>query len=338
LNPSPDFERVLKALLCQKPDRIPLGELIIDRSIMEEFIGRSVGARETGEDYDLNAEIDFWFRAGYDYIRIMPRYIFPKKSGRNPTPDEHVGLISSWRDFHDYPWPTIEDVDFSSLEQAPDLLPPGMGIITGTSGIFEDAWMIMGFENLCISLYDEPDLVKAVFNKVGSLLVEIFRRASNYPRVGALWVSDDLAYTSGPMLDPRFYRSWLFPWYRQMKAISLQHDMPFILHSDGLLWPIMTDLLDIGFNALHPIEPKVMDISEVKRRIGSRVCLIGNVGLDYPLARGTPDEVDLAVKELIQIAAPGGGFCLGSSNTVTNYVPFENYVAMIEACRKYGNY
>ena len=198
--------------------------------------------------------------------------------------------------------------------------------------------MIMGFENLCILLYDQPDLVEAVFNRVGSLLVEILRRASNYRRVGALWISDDLAYTSGPMINPRYYRSWLFPWYRQMKAIGAQHDLPFILHSDGLLWPIMNDLLDIGFNAIQPIEPKVMDIAEVKQRIGDRVCLIGNVGLDYPLARGTPDEVDQAVKELVQIAAPGGGFCLGSSNTVTDYVPLENFVAMIEACRQYGNY
>lgn len=338
MDPSPDFNRLRKALLCQKPDRIPLAELLIDRSIMEEFIGRSVGDHNTGEDYDLSAEIDFWFRAGYDYINIQPRYFFAKKSGRNLTPDEHIGLISSWEDFHRYPWPTIEDVDFSSLEQAPDFLPQGMGIIARTSGIFEDAWMIMGFENLCILLYDQPDLVGAVFNQVGSLLVEILRRASNYPRVGALWISDDLAYTSGPMINPRYYRSWLFPWYRQMKAIAAQHDLPFILHSDGLLWPIMNDLLDIGFNAIQPIEPKVMDIAQTKQRIGDRVCLIGNVGLDYPLARGTPDEVDRAVKELVHVAAPGGGFCLGSSNTVTNYVPFENFVAMIEACRKYGTY
>ena len=66
MEPSPDFDRLRKALLCRKPDRIPLAELLIDRSIMEAFIGRSVGDHNTGEDYDLSAEIDFWFQAGYD--------------------------------------------------------------------------------------------------------------------------------------------------------------------------------------------------------------------------------------------------------------------------------
>ena len=72
-------------------------------------------------------------------ISIFSRDIFLlKRVAGNPTPDEHIGLISSWEDFHHYPWPTIEDVDFSSLEQAPDILPQGMGIIARTSGIFQE--------------------------------------------------------------------------------------------------------------------------------------------------------------------------------------------------------
>lgn len=336
--PSPDFTRIATALRCQQPDRVPLAELWIDQKIMEAFLGRHIGSHDTGEDYDLAAEIDFWYQAGYDYIHIEPRYFFPKLSGRNPTPDEHSGWITSWDAFHTYPWPKIEDVDFTDLERSPHLLPAGMGIIAGTSGIFEETWMIMGFENMCVSLFDQPDLVAAVFEKVGQFLVEVFQKAASYPRVGAMWLSDDLAYTSGPMINPRYYRQWVFPWYRKMKAICDQKGLPFILHSDGQLWSVIDDLLRIGFNALQPLEPKVMDIREVKRTIGDRVCLIGNVGLDTPLSRGTPNEVDYAVRQLIKDVGPGGGFCLGSSNTITSYVPLENYVAMLEACFKYGRY
>jgi len=337
-HPAPNFERLRAALLCRQPDRVPLAELWVDQAVMEAFVGRPIGSHDTGDDYNLEAEIEFWYRAGYDYIHIEPRYFFPKKSGRCLTPDEHTGWIASWQDFNDYPWPTISEVDFSSLEEAPRYLQEGMGIIAGTSGIFEEAWMIMGFENLCLSIFEQPDLVGAVFERVTSLLVDIFERAACYPRVGALWISDDLAYTSGPMLNPRLYRRWVFPGYRKMKAICQAHDLPFLLHSDGMLWPVMDDLLEIGFNGLQPIEPKAMDIGEVKRRVGDRICLIGNVDLDYPLSRGTPDDVDRAVIEVIRMAAAGGGFCLGSSNTVTHYVPLDNYVAMLEACRKYGGY
>jgi uroporphyrinogen decarboxylase len=251
----PDFRRVQCALACGQPDRVPLGELWVDRKIMEEFINKPVGSHDTGEDYDLEAEIEFWYRAGYDYIHIEPRYFFPKKSGRLPTPDEHAGLITSWDEFAQYPWPSLDEVDFSALDIAPDLLPPGMAIIAGTSGIFEETWMVMGFETLCLAVYDQPDLVAAVFNRVGSFVVQIFERIVTYQRLGALWISDDLAYTSGPMLKPDNYRQWLFPWYRRLKMIADKRNLPLLLHSDGDLSLILPDLLEIGFNGLQPIEP-----------------------------------------------------------------------------------
>lgn len=334
----PDFTRMLKALRCKQPERVPLAELWVDRAIMEAFIGRHIGSHDTGEDYDLAAEIEFWYRAGYDYIHIEPRYFFPKKSGRQPAPDEHAGLITSWAEFHDYPWPSIDQVDFSDLERAADLLPDGMGVIAGTSGIFEESWMIMGFETLSFSLFEQPDLVAAVFQRVGSILLEIFERLVTFRRVGALWISDDLAYLSGPMLNPKVYARLLYPWYRQMKAVAIRCSLPLMLHSDGDLTMLLDDLLNIGFNALQPIEPNAMDIQALKKSIGSRVCLIGNVNLDYPLVRGKPDEVTQAVKELLRTAAAGGGYCLGSSNTIPAYVPIENYIAMIEAGRAYGKY
>jgi len=123
-----------------------------------------------------------------------------------------------------------------------------------------------------------------------------------------------------------------------MRAICQHRNLPLILHSDGNLWQVMDDLIEIGFDALHPIEPKAMDIQETKLAVGDRLCLIGNVELDYPLSRGKPSDVEDAVRYLIETVAPGGGYCLGSSNTITSYVPLENFVAMVEACFKYGYY
>ncbi len=338
LRPDPDFRRIQTALACAQPDRVPLAELWVDRTIMESFINKPIGSHDTGEDYDLQAEIEFWWSAGYDYIHIEPRYFFPKKSGRRATPDEHAGLITSWEEYEQYPWPTIADVDFSSLESAQDMLPPGMAIIAGTSGIFEDTWMIMGFETLCMAIHDQPDLVAAVFYRVGNLITKIFERIVTYRRVGALWISDDLAFTNGLIINPNVYRQLLFPLYRQIKKSALMKNLPLLLHSDGDLSMLLPELLEIGFNGLQPIEPKAMDIRALKESLGFRLCLIGNVELDFPLVRGKPDDINLAVKELIRDVAPGGGFCLGSSNTIPYYVPLENYVAMIEACRQYGTY
>lgn len=335
-SPDPDFSRLRKALFCQQPDRVPLAELWFDAPIKEAFIGRHIGNSFVDPDYDLAADIEFWYRAGYDYIHIEPRYLFPRRPGLEIP--EGSGTITSWAEFHEYPWPTIADVDFSYLQRAADLLPAGMGIISGTSGIFEATWMLMGLTTLSLALYDQPDLVTAVMTRVGELLLEVFRRAATYPRVGAMWLSDDIAYTEGLMLSPSFYRRELFPWYGQMGDICQQHDLPFLYHSDGDLRPVFADLEAVGFNALQPIEPKAMDIVEVKRAVGDRFCLIGNLDLGYTLTRGTPEEVTAEVRERIRTVGPGGGYCVGSSNTVTHYVPLENYVAMIEATRRYGVY
>ena len=334
--PDPDFNRLRTALYCRQPDRVPLAELWIDAPVKEALLGRHIGNSFVDPDYDVEADIDFMYGAGYDYVHVEPRYSFPMKPGLEVP--ENAGTVVNWADFADYRWPTIADVDFRWLDRAIKYLPSGMGIITGTSGIFEAAWRITGFTTFCLLMHDQPDLVAAIMQNVGSLLLEIFKRGADYPRVGAMWISDDIAYASGPMLPPAFYRQHLFPWYRRMADICRQRDMPFLYHSDGLLWKVLPDLIEAGFNAIQPIEPKVMDIVELKRQVGGRLCLIGNIDLGYTLTRGTPAEVEAEVRERIRTVGPGGGYCVGSSNTVTYYVPPENYVAMIEATRRYGKY
>jgi uroporphyrinogen decarboxylase len=335
-DPDPDFDRVRTALLCGQPDRVPLAELWFDAPLKEAFLGAHIGNSFVDADYDIEADIQFWYQAGYDYIHIEPRYLFPRKPGLEIP--EGKGTVTNWEEFEAYPWPALEDVDFSYLEKAADHLPDGMGIISGTSGIFESAWMIMGFTTLCTTIYDDPPLVEAVMQKVGELLLGIFERAADYPRVGALWISDDIAYTEGLMVGPSFLRKQLFPWYRRMGEICRKHDYPFLYHSDGVLWDVLEDLIDIGFNALQPIEPKAMNIVELKSKYGHKLCLIGNLDLGYTLTRGTPQEVEAEVRERIRTVGRHGGYCVGSSNTVTYYVPLENFIAMVEATRKYGQY
>jgi uroporphyrinogen decarboxylase len=89
---------------------------------------------------------------------------------------------------------------------------------------------------------------------------------------------------------------------------------------------------------LHPIEPKAMDIVALKCRYAGRLALMGNLDLAYPLSLGTPQEVATEVKRLLTRVAPGGGYCLGSGNSVPEYVPLANYQAMRETCLEYGGY
>ena len=81
-----------------------------------------------------------------------------------------------------------------------------------------------------------------------------------------------------------------------------------------------------------------MDIVELKRKVKNKLALLGSIDLDFPLSRGTPDDVQQYVKKRISETAPGGGFAIGSSNSVTHYVPLDNYKMMLETVNKYGEY
>jgi uroporphyrinogen decarboxylase len=197
--------------------------------------------------------------------------------------------------------------------------------------------MLMGFQNFCLSLYMQEELVSRVFQRVGEIQIQGAKELSRVANLGALWVVDDLCYGTGPIIDPKVFRKYVFPWYEELGALAKKQGLLFFFHSDGNIWPIMEDLISIGFDAIHPIDPTSMDIREVKAKVGKKLGIMGNIHTDL-LNRGTPAQVRQLTKETIRDIAPGGGFALGSGNSVPNWARFENYQAMRETALEYGKY
>jgi uroporphyrinogen decarboxylase len=252
---------------------------------------------------------------------------------------EAEGVITNMEEFERYVFPSYENgISMAAFEQAGELLPPGMKVIGQYGDIFTWVWTLMGFETFSMALFDQPELVERMFDKLGGLIYSMFERMVEYDCVGALWYSDDIAYTESLMVSPATLRQYLFPWMKKMGDLCRANDMPFIYHSDGDLFPVFDDIIDCGVNAVQPIEPKAMDIVEVKKKVGGKLCVIGNIDLIYTLTRGSVEEVEAEVKERIRTIAPGGGYALGTANTVPDYVIPENYRAMVESCLKYGKY
>lgn len=341
----PNFERLSSTLMNRQADAIPLIELGIDPLIKEKILRRPFNC-DSIED-----EIVFMQAMGYDFIKIQPIIHFnvsrqkikktPDSVHKNTSPDrawsaEHVGIISSWEDFEKYPWPKIEDIDYSRFELARKILPDNMGIIGQYGDIFTTTWEMMGFETFAMAIYDNPELVQVIYKRVGKIILSMFETMADMDWVGILWYSDDIAYSSGPMVNSDFFRSYLFPDLKYIGALCRKKSIPFIYHTDGVLWEVMSDILNSGVTALHPIEPKSMDIFEVKEKIGSQLCLCGGVDVDL-LSRGSKaDVIDIVIKYIENIAS-GGGYCVGSSNSIPEYVKVENYLAMIETTITMGS-
>lgn len=333
----PDFSRVEAVLRREVPDRVPLFEAEIEIPIKEWFLGREI---TTAED-----EVEFYIRAGYDFVPVVPPFFTPRlmrqaEGDERSWISESEGLIKTLEDIEKFPWPNPDEVDFSSFYEIAELLPPKMKILglLSPAAVFGNTSQSMGLENFSYALYDNIEVVEALFDKIGASYLKIAKKLATMPKLGAVLMSDDLAHIKGTFVNPKVYRKYVFPWYRQIGQVLENAGIPFIFHSDGNFMSVFNDLAECGVKAIHPIEPQAMNIVDVKKEYGNRFCIFGNIDLDYTLTRGTPEEVEALVKQKIKDLAPGGGWGIAASNSIPDYVKPENFKAMIEATKKYGKY
>ena len=337
----PDITQLLATLRLQPATHVPNVELGIHPTIKERFLGRPIAT--------LADDVEFWHRAGYDYIKLQPGVDFDPAgiaTGRNLKANEEgtvvrkwasegAGIIRSRSDLERYVFPKPEDLSYERFNQVKPLLPAGMGVIGQYGDIFTMTWEMMGFETFSMAVYEDPELVEELNSKLGEIVVSMFERMAAHPAVDILWYSDDIAYASGLMISPPLLRKYFFPWLKKIGELAKSAGKPLLYHTDGVLYAVMEDIIACGVDALHPIEPKAMELAEVKKRYGDRLCLIGHVDVDM-LSRGSKEEVREQVRKNIAAAWAGTGYCAGSGNSIPEYVDFGNYLAMLEAVREFG--
>jgi len=348
----PDFKRIIATLKHQEPDRVPLAEAAISYEMMSQFLGKEV------KDSDVATQVEFWTKAGYDYVALTVGMMQPgrvtedsaiskvikkallEKGAENQDEAwnlEKRAFIRDDQDFDSFPWDELAKLDYSKFYEVQKYLPEGMKIVALSGKIFTVTWMLMGLENFCVSLVTNPKLIEKIFEKVANIQFEALKKIIKIPNVAVVWAVDDLAFGTGPIINPKQLRQYVFPWYKEIGRVCHENGLYFFFHSDGVVWEILEDLIELGIDALHPIDPTCLDIEEVKRKVGNRITLIGNISNEL-LMEGKPEEVTELVKKRIKALAPGGGYMLGSGNSVPEWAKLENYKAMIEAAKQYGQY
>lgn len=356
-----DFERLKAALNHQEPDYVPIFEMGIEPEIKQQFMGRPVKG--------YVEEIEFYQTAGYDVYPVSLTVVSVSKSTLEDTRKDssqtgvqirshttstykaeleayterywaemHKGVITTKEEFEAYPWPNPDGLDFSILDEVGALLPPGMKIGVVIGKVFTGVWFMMGMETFMLAYIDDPELIEMMYSKIIPLQQRAMETAMEHPAVGMSFHADDLSGKNGPLVHPDHYRKYAFPCYKTMSDMAKAVDKPFIYHTDGDISMVIEDLIDLGITGWHPIEKQAHDINAVKATYGDRIALLGNIDLQYTLTKGTPQEVDEEVRTRIRDLAPGGGYCVSSGNSIPEYVPIDNYTAMLEASFKYGKY
>ena len=204
--------------------------------------------------------------------------------------------------------------------------------------LYEGVTFMMGMVPFFRALHTDPLLVKKMFDKLGSYAVAAYRLLAELEHVGAVVMADDMGHRSGPMMAPKYFREYVFPWIKKCVAAVHRMGKPFILHSCGNLKVLMDDLIEyVGIDAKHSFEDTTYPVTEYKRLYGERIAILGGISVDK-LSRMPAEDLRKYVRHVIKECAPGGGYALGSGNSVTNYVKLDNYLTMLRIGRKYGRY
>ena len=326
IRPNPDFEQLRKVLLREgKPDFIPFYELFANVEIMVQALGKPVPDRAT--------VVEFYHRAGYDYV---PTWVWIDLPGGSLI-DRRTGYpIKDWATFESYPWPDQSSVSLAEFEITMTVLPEGMKMVGQTGGIFETAEKLLGYEQLCYMLVDDPPLVKAVFDRLAVLCEAMYRAMASIPDVGALVISDDLGFKTGTLIGVDDLRKYVLPRHKMLAEIAHAADRPVILHSCGDLSAIMEDIIeDVRIDAKHSYEDSILPVTEAKKLYGDRIALLGGLDMDR-LCRGTEQEIRAITRGLLALGEDGG-YALGTGNSVAPYVPIGNYLAMLDEAWRHRN-
>jgi len=346
IQPQPDFRRFEQALRRQgEADRMPFYELF--SNIQPEVLA-AIGEAEPApppdappaerEAHTWRQHIAYQAALGYDYANAGA-YGFGFPTAANPKAMTAQGersyflasshTIASRADFEKYPWPDLAKVDYSPLDRIGKLLPPGMKVIPGSSGVLENVMWLLGYEGISYMLHEDERLVADLFDAVGSRIVEFLGKSAAFDVVGAVNLGDDLGFRTQTLLSPAALREFVFPWHKRIVDAVHRHGKPAILHACGNVAEVMEDLIACGWDAKHSFEDKIEPVWEAKRRWGSRIAVLGGFDMDR-IVRSTVPEVRAHTRTLIERCAPGGGWALGTGNSVPDYVPVDNYLAMLE--------
>lgn len=319
----PCFDNILKVLNREKPDRPTLFEFFLNVPLYERLGGKLE-----------NRFIEAFHHAGYDYSTFGTGFSFPQgeRSHEKSMSLNDGALITDRKSFEKYVWPIVENSDYDTLARVAPEIPKGMKLIVhGPGGVLENIIGIVGYDNLCMMLYDDPELAQLVTDNVGSRLVKHYEIAGKYDTVGAMISNDDWGFRSQPMLSPDDMKKYIIPWHVKIVEAIHSHGKPAILHSCGNQESLMESIIDTcKYDGKHSYEDTIEPVEVAYERWGSRIAILGGIDLDF-ICRKTPEEIYQRAKSMLERAEKRGGYALGSGNSIPGYVPVENYLAMISA-------
>ena len=339
----PDYRYFADVMRNRRPRRLPIYEHKIDPAIMEsvmncEFADLIDGDQRDRQEY-FNNFTRFFVEMTYDVVsfEVCLMDILPEGGalmGGKPGP------IQSRSDFDDYPWDEVPEIfwnvaapRFDALIEA---LPNGMKAVGGIgNGVFEISEDLVGLEYLPFMQIDDPELYADLYTRIGDLMCRIWReflqRYKGYFVAGRF--GDDLGFKSSLLTNPSTIKKQILPQYK--RVIDLIHDagLPFLWHSCGCIFEIMEDVIALGIDVKHSNEDAIAPFDRWIEDYGDRIGLLGGFDMDFLCEKSSDEVYEAVVEQGERFRNNAQGYALGSGNSIPDYVPVPNYLAMVRAAQ-----
>lgn len=248
-----------------------------------------------------------------------------------------------------FPWPDMTDPTRVAhcKAQAKKLAEENEYAVMGVPWLlfpFERAFSMQGMDTFLLNMAMYPDFATALLAKITEKckeMMEVFLRETG-EYLDIIKIGDDLGTQESLMISPKMYRQMVKPFHADLIAFTKERtDAKVFFHTDGDVFNLIEDFIEIGVDILNPIQTsagRMSDLEGLKQTYGDRITFCGAIDTHHILPNGTPEEVQQEVKRVIDILGPGGGYLAASVHTIMNDVPAENVLAMVDAVEKYGQY
>ena len=322
----------------------PLTPFFVEKSMDALTYDRTAAAVELGYDSAWVTYPPIWryydSKNMYDIGGKEYRNVFDGK-GNLGTPMYTGGRIKSAEDWRNWPkkdllrLPEKTHRFFSRLQK--DFGEKIFIFHTFVDGVFGYTWGALGFKEFAVAARKERDFIERIVRFYTDLYCLMLEAVADAGVPGVIY-PDDMAYRSGPMISPKQLESLYGESFRRITETAHGLGLKIVVHSCGNVCQLLEWFADCGFDGVHALEPTAgMDLAEVKRMVGDRLCLLGNMDVTHVLVDADRDEVFEAVRQSIAAAGPGGGYIIAPTNSHPD-VSVERLRWLVEATELYGKY
>lgn len=344
-------QRVLAAIAHEEPDRVPITVAFNKSTTSGVFRSNKASAFQQFLDYSgARDEEELLQKLGVDIRPVRDRErkdLSWRQNPKNAFNPDTLSKITSLSEFEKLEWPDHNSIwDYSGLEEELrriKSLPAEYAIIAPDYEvgiqIYEIAWGLRGMEHFFIDLAANPKLVEAMLERITYLYTQ--RTKAVLQRLGKevdiVGGGDDLGMQDRLQFSPETFRKIFKPHY--LKAYSEVRSISSAaihFHCCGSCVDILDDLIDVGVNILHPIQPMArgMDLAELKKRFGKHLTFHGGIDTQRVVPFGTVEEVKAETIKCFEILGKGGGYILGPSHCFQPNDPMENIAAIYKAAQE----